>query len=942
MTTANGHKPTKPATPTADVATPGDEGSPDKLPPGDPIAIPENAVPIDFPVLALEGMETADRRFIEPGALTHRAVPLTIYAQTRTPDGGQGHDNADIVGALTELTSRPGSEVTSKSTGQPFPDDVTVWSGRGWMYTDVPAYRMVKDGALSGNSVDLSAVDATVVYADDTDEQGQMRMSSGVIGATTLVGLPAFPDAYVVLDGQQVAPTPASLAASVTPMWRSADLGDVCSPCLAGVLVASINSKIANFPVAPDDTKWDAAAATQHIESYAGTDQSALASCFLYQDDTADPKTVGAYGFPLVDVIDGKLTLVPAAVSAAAGRLDGSDLPAADKAKAKTVLAAAYKHMGKTAPWEKDLQAAGNPAYETSGMVALVPDDPASFVVDGGDPADEMHCTLAYLGNDLDQWSPQQIDAVHDAVTSALNPGPTGQSTVDDADDPTSVQASSAPEPKIPRPRPSAVQARVMGHATWNADGGPTGDMQPATVYDLGNGTGVHALRDSVVSNLHQKLGEVGKELPQQHAPFKPHITAGYNVPQSKLERMGPVSFSKVRVAAAGTHTDYPLDGSAPSVTAAAYPTLSAAAFRDPSLTKATPLTFTERDGITTVHGHIAKWGTCHIGFSGQCVTPPSSASHYAYFHTGQVLTDGGPVDTGHITFATGHAGDRLSAGPAIKHYDNTGTVGADVVCGEDTHGIWVAGVVREHLTPAQLREFQAAPPSGDWRSIGGSLELVAVLSVNTPGFPVPRARVASGAQLALVAGGQLAQLPVTKRGLIDMAALAAEVEKRIEERAQLARDMDVLAGKFTAYLEREYGDLEARYELLAGEPLVNTTAAELEALHERLAELAGYGVSFEQLVGAPSDADVEFAQNWVQKAGGLPKYIDRIRKHLEEKGTETSRAIATAVNAAKKMCSTGDLNFPGLQKVNAGSKAEACAAVADWNAKRAGSKAGK
>jgi hypothetical protein len=83
-------------------------------------------------------------------------VPLTLYAQTRTPDGGQGHDNADVVGALTELTRTPGPEVVSKSTGQPFPEGTFVWSGKGWMYTDVPAFRMVKDGALSGNSVDLS------------------------------------------------------------------------------------------------------------------------------------------------------------------------------------------------------------------------------------------------------------------------------------------------------------------------------------------------------------------------------------------------------------------------------------------------------------------------------------------------------------------------------------------------------------------------------------------------------------------------------------------------------------------------------------------------------------------------------------------------------------------------------------------------------------------
>lgn len=76
---------------------------------------------------------------------------------------------------------------------------------------------------------------------------------------------------------------------------------------------------------------------------------------------------------------------------------------------------------------------------------------------------------------------------------------------------------------------------------------------------------------------------------------------------------------------------------------------------------------------------------------------------------------------------------------------------------------------------------------------------------------------------------------------------------------------------------------------------------------------------------------------NWVEKAGGLPKYIERIAKHLRsEKGMDTGRAIATAVNVVKKMCASGDTNFPGKQNVNAGSRAQACKAVAEWEAKKA------
>jgi len=79
---------------------------------------------------------------------------------------------------------------------------------------------------------------------------------------------------------------------------------------------------------------------------------------------------------------------------------------------------------------------------------------------------------------------------------------------------------------------------------------------------------------------------------------------------------------------------------------------------------------------------------------------------------------------------------------------------------------------------------------------------------------------------------------------------------------------------------------------------------------------------------------------NWVEKTGGLPKYIKRISRHVRQKGYTESQAIAIAVNAAKKMCSTGDTNWPGKQSVNAGSRAEACKAVAEWNSKKARSKA--
>ena len=79
---------------------------------------------------------------------------------------------------------------------------------------------------------------------------------------------------------------------------------------------------------------------------------------------------------------------------------------------------------------------------------------------------------------------------------------------------------------------------------------------------------------------------------------------------------------------------------------------------------------------------------------------------------------------------------------------------------------------------------------------------------------------------------------------------------------------------------------------------------------------------------------------NWVEKSGGLPRYIKRIAKHVKMNGYTESQSIAIAVNAAKKMCASGDTNWPGKQSVSAGSRAEACKAVAEWEAKKAKAKA--
>lgn len=176
--------------------------------------------------------------------------------------------------------------------------------------------------------------------------------------------------------------------------------------------------------------------------------------------------------------------------------------------------------------------------------------------------------------------------------------------------------------------------------------------------------------------------------------------------------------------------------------------------FQDPKLDKPTPVTVTA-DG--RIYGHAAVWGTCHVGFRDRCVTPPKSKSGYQYFNVGQVLTaDGETVNVGRLTAGTGHARLDFGAQPAIEHYDNTGWGAGYVHAGEDEHGIWFAGAISPNATAEQIATVRASAVSGDWRSIQRNLELVGILSVNTPGFPIPRAKagLVAGAQVSLIASG--------------------------------------------------------------------------------------------------------------------------------------------------------------------------------------------
>src|SRR4051812_8025032 len=154
----------------------------------------------------------------------------------------------------------------------------------------------------------------------------------------------------------------------------------------------------------------------------------------------------------------------------------------------------------------------------TSGMIALIPraDDAAALVVPGGEPVEEMHLTLTYLGNDVTTWSAAE-------QTQALN-------------------AAGAAASQL-----AAVQARIMAHALFNPDAHE--GRSPCAVYLVSD--------SAVLAPLRNVLAQFAAA--EQHEPFIPHVTAGYGVPIGKLSFVGPIVFDRLRVALGGQVMDYPL-----------------------------------------------------------------------------------------------------------------------------------------------------------------------------------------------------------------------------------------------------------------------------------------------------------------------------------------------------------------------------------------------
>ncbi|NNC74975.1 MAG: hypothetical protein HKN93_05625 [Acidimicrobiia bacterium] len=150
-----------------------------------------NFAEIHFPELAKLDVGTNEgmiSRILSSEGGDTRSLPRTIYFQkTQAP----GHDDSVAIGSLHEVT-------IDGETG--------IASGKGWM-VDTEAAReaavYVEAKALFHNSVDLAEVKVEITeHGDFWDDDFRMDVlfTEWKIGATTLVGKPAFADAHATIE----------------------------------------------------------------------------------------------------------------------------------------------------------------------------------------------------------------------------------------------------------------------------------------------------------------------------------------------------------------------------------------------------------------------------------------------------------------------------------------------------------------------------------------------------------------------------------------------------------------------------------------------------------------------------------------------------------------------------------------------------------------------
>lgn len=180
---------------------------------------------------------------------------------------------------------------------------------------------------------------------------------------------------------------------------------------------------------------------------------------------------------------------------------------------------------------------AADTSHTRGGMIALMPTaaDAKRLAFKGGEPAEELHCTLFFLGDEGGAWTGDQRNELEATVRALVG---------------------------LYELEP--VQAKIFGVAHWNG-----GSEKPSWVWSVGDaeaGEGVpaagltraRALATEALESTHER-----PEIPPQHSPWVAHICAAYDgdltLVRALEKRLGSVTFDRIRLSFGDDDRDIPL-----------------------------------------------------------------------------------------------------------------------------------------------------------------------------------------------------------------------------------------------------------------------------------------------------------------------------------------------------------------------------------------------
>jgi hypothetical protein len=315
--------------------------------------------------LAPIGVPTAEprrMRVFEPGAFSHRTLPLPL--KWRKADG-PGHEGAVTVGRIMGLT-----------TGPDHKGDEYLWGWGDWLDEN-----MVPESAVAQYMVEQGVAGASVgpggkVVTSVNPANGGEYTSQYVIGDATLVSTAAFDEMRLRSMGHDdwddddedmaitVGDPEAINGGGDCGCGHSADLGT------EGETYAINPSGWEGLALAPRDIPFDNDDAVKRIAAWAnttpeGADVAKLHRAFLWRDPRLPETQTTSYRMPLGDVLNGELTMIFHAIYAAAALISGAHggLPSVseeDKNKIRNVITDIYRVMADEfndsslrAPWDR-------------------------------------------------------------------------------------------------------------------------------------------------------------------------------------------------------------------------------------------------------------------------------------------------------------------------------------------------------------------------------------------------------------------------------------------------------------------------------------------------------------------------------------------------------------------------------------------------------------